>query len=72
MELGQTNDLEQLLLGGPDPLFFDYLDGVLDRREPTAQGVAAPSATPSASLGLRCLDSTHEANCTMCVPTSWA
>ena len=59
MELGQADDLEQLLLGGSDPLFFDFLGGVAQGRDKGA-AVLVPQ-------GLRCLDSTHAAGCTMCV-----
>ena len=60
MELGQADDLEQLLLGGSDPLFFDFLGGVAQGRDKGAATLASPSP-------LRCLDSTHAASCTMCV-----
>ena len=37
MELGQTEDLEQLLLGGADPLFCDFLGGVPQGRATETQ-----------------------------------
>ena len=63
MELGQADDLEQLLLGGSDPLFFDFLGGVAQGRDKGA----ATLAPPGPASRLRCLDSTHAASCTMCV-----
>ena len=66
MELGQTDDLEQLLLGGPDQLFFNFLGGEQGRNKGAAASVAPHD--PAAARGLRCLDASHAAGCTMCAP----
>ena len=65
MELGQTPGLEQLLLGEPDQLLFDFLGGEQGRNKGAA--TLAPH-DPAAARGLRCLDASHAAGCTTCAP----